>query len=82
MRDIWTLHIVQAVARFIYTLPRGQATSLRDALAVLRTNPYLESAKALVVEELPNLYEVKLGLYRIEYQVLAPERVVRILFVE
>jgi mRNA-degrading endonuclease RelE of RelBE toxin-antitoxin system len=82
MRDGWTLHIVQAVARFIYTLPRGQATSLREALAVLRTNPYPEGANPLVVEELPNLYAVKLGLYRIEYQVLARERVIRILFVE
>lgn len=82
MPDLWTLYIAQAVARFIYTLPRGQATSLRDALAVLRTNPQPSGAQSLVVEELPNLFEVKIGVYRIRYQVMAPERVIRILFVE
>lgn len=82
MADGWTRYIAQSVARFIYTLPRGHATSLRDALSVLRTNPHPEGAKPLVVDELPNLYEVKLGLYRIEYQMLVQERVIRILFVE
>jgi mRNA-degrading endonuclease RelE of RelBE toxin-antitoxin system len=81
MPDLWTLHVAQSVARFIYTLPRGQATSVRDALAVLRTNSQPEGVKQLVVEEPPNLYEVKLRLYRIRYQVLIQERVSRILFV-
>ena len=68
MSEFWTLHIAHEVARFIYTLPRGQATELRDALAVLRATPQHEGAKPLIIDELSNVYEVKIGLYRIEYQ--------------
>ena len=82
MRDYWTLHIVRAVARFIYTLPRGQATELRDALALLRINPLPEGARPLVIEELPDVYEAKMGRYRIEYQLIERDRILRVLFVE
>jgi mRNA-degrading endonuclease RelE of RelBE toxin-antitoxin system len=82
MRDLWTLHVAPEVARFLYTLPRGQATELRDILAILRTNPKPEGAQPLVVEELPDVYAVKLGRYRIEYQIIERDRIIRILFVE
>ena len=82
MSEFWTLHIAHEVARFIYTLPRGQATELRDALAVLRNYPKPEGAKPLVVEEISNVYQVKIGLYRIEYQIASQERIIRVLFVE
>lgn len=82
MREFWTIHIARDVARFIYTLPRGQATELRDALAKLRTNPQPEGAQRLVIEELSSVYTVKLGLYRIEYQMLEQDRIIRVLLVE
>ena len=82
MREFWTLYLAHEVTRFSYTLPRGQAVELRDALAILRTNPKPEGAKPLVIEELPHVYAVKIGLYRIEYQIVEQGRIIRILFVE
>ena len=82
MRDPWALHISQSVARFIYTLPRGQATSLRDALATLRMNSHPEGTALLTVTELPNLFEATVGGFCIQFQVLAEQRVIRVLFVE
>ena len=82
MREFWTIHIARDVARFIYTLPRGQVTELRDALALLRSEPRPEGAKRLVIEELDNIYAIKLGQYRIEYQMIEQDRIIRILLVE
>jgi mRNA-degrading endonuclease RelE of RelBE toxin-antitoxin system len=82
MPEFWTLHISRPVARFIYTLPRGRATELRDALARLRTNPKPEGARPLVIEELPEVFEVKIGMYRIEYQMIEYQHSLRILLVE
>jgi mRNA-degrading endonuclease RelE of RelBE toxin-antitoxin system len=82
MNESWTLHIVKDVTRFIYSLPRGQAASLRDALNVLRTNPQPENVKPLIAEELPDVYEVWSGSYRIQYQLIMKEKIIRILFVE
>ncbi len=82
MRDPWALHISRSVTRFIYTLPRGQATALRDVLAVLRTSSHPEGATPLTVTELPNLFEATIGSFHIQYQVVAEQRVIRILFVE
>jgi len=82
MPEQWSLHISRAVAQFIYTLPRGQATALRDALAVLRTNPKPDEARLLAIEDLPDMYEVTIGLYRIEYQIIDSTRTIRVLFVE
>ncbi len=82
MRDLWTLHVAPEVARFLYTLPRGQATELRDILAILRTNPKPEGARPLVVDDLPDVYEVRLGRYRLAYQIIEGDRLIRVLFVE
>lgn len=82
MGELWTLHLAPDVARYIYTLPRGQAVELRDALAALPTNPRPEDAQRLVIEELNHVYAVKLGLYRIEYQLIEEQHTVRVLYVE
>jgi mRNA-degrading endonuclease RelE of RelBE toxin-antitoxin system len=82
MSKAWTLHLAQTVVRYMYTLPRGQAAMLSDALAVLRTTPTPEGCQPLSIDDLPNAYRVKLGEYRIGYQVLEQERVIRVFVVE
>lgn len=82
MREFWIIHIARDLASFIYTLSRGQATAFRNALAMLRPNPQPEGAQQLVIEELSNVYTIKLGLYRIEYQLIEQDRIIRVLLVE
>jgi mRNA-degrading endonuclease RelE of RelBE toxin-antitoxin system len=82
MSNAWTLQLAQTVVRYMYTLPRGQAAVFSDALAVLRTNPTPAGCQPLSMDDLPNAYVVKLGEYRIGYQVLERQRVIRVFVVE
>lgn len=82
MPKLWTLQLAQSVVRYMYTLPRGQAAVLSDALAVLRTNPTPEGCQPLIMDDLPNTYLVTIGEYRIGYQLLAQQRVIRVFVVE
>ena len=73
---------VAAKGSTLYTLPRGQAALLSDALAVLRTHPTPEGCQPLIMDDLPNAYMVKLGEYLIGYQILEQQRVIRVFVVE
>jgi len=79
MSNEWTLHLAPMAIRFAYTLQRGEAVRLRDALAVLKQGPAPDGVADLHVRD---VYNIERDIFAISYQVVATQRIMRVLLIE
>jgi mRNA-degrading endonuclease RelE of RelBE toxin-antitoxin system len=77
MASRWTIRVDVRAVRDLYTLPRGIAGDVTDAIDGLPDNPIPEEAEP--VESLDDVYRLIVGPNVVEYQVVADEQVIKIL---
>jgi mRNA-degrading endonuclease RelE of RelBE toxin-antitoxin system len=66
--------------RALYRLLRGEVVPLSKAIAGLQLNP--RPANSTPVAEFENGYEIKIGAYRIVYEIVAEQQAVKVLEIE
>jgi mRNA-degrading endonuclease RelE of RelBE toxin-antitoxin system len=80
MSKRWTIRVRPNVMRASYRLPRGEVVPLSEAIASLQLNP--RPASSTPVTEFENGYELKVGPYRIVYEIIAEQQAVKVLEIE
>jgi mRNA-degrading endonuclease RelE of RelBE toxin-antitoxin system len=73
----WTISVNARAVQALYTLPRGVAGLVTDAIDRLLDDP--TPAQAEVVEGLANVYRLSVGDHVVEYEVAHERRVIKIL---
>lgn len=74
MTDRYTVQIPRKVAKEIAALERNDATRVRMAIELLASNPRPPTCTAIVGKQ--NRYRVRVGSYRIIYEVIDGELIV------
>ena len=74
MTDRYTVQIPRKVAKDIAALERNDATRVRMAIELLASNPRPPTCTAIVGKQ--NRYRVRVGSYRIIYEVVDGELIV------
>ena len=78
MPEQWQVSFSSGLMQLKYKIPRGEAATFRDMVAMLYDGPQPDDHRA--VEGFEDVYEYEQNGYRIRYQVIWAERKNRIVF--